>query len=348
MASRSFIGKRGLRQNAFLKKHAKSPSAQVVLVETAIATENLGVLFHQRRRYTDALEAYHSAVHWLKKLGNRGLLTRAAVNLGELYLALGAGPEARSLCNMAGSLRGESIASHRRAEVVLLEARLELFDEETEKARALLEYTAALLGDSDRATAFRAQCAFIEADLIDGKVDPAAARLETVVPKTTVEKAKHAILALEIDRAYGLFDLEKISQAIALADASTDAELQLQSRLLEVASFLNAHNLDSAATKFMTLLELERELERCVPQNLRARFSQRPLRARILKTESRINELFHRSRTPQRPHFVAPTFAGGPHARNQLRYRRLIRHHQSVDHPDRKSSPQPCYRFDSR
>jgi DNA-binding NtrC family response regulator/tetratricopeptide (TPR) repeat protein len=73
----------------------------------AFCHQNLGVLAHERADYTRALEAYHRALAGFRRVGNKTQLTNTAVNLGNLYLALGDLNRAERLISFALDAAGE-------------------------------------------------------------------------------------------------------------------------------------------------------------------------------------------------------------------------------------------------
>jgi sigma-54 specific flagellar transcriptional regulator A len=70
----------------------------------AFCLQNLAVLAHWRRDYATALKRFHEAVRTFQYLGNKPILAWLALDLGELYLELGAVDRAQAMAQLSAEL----------------------------------------------------------------------------------------------------------------------------------------------------------------------------------------------------------------------------------------------------
>jgi DNA-binding NtrC family response regulator/tetratricopeptide (TPR) repeat protein len=248
----------------------------------AIATENLAVLAHLKRDYARAQTLYHEAVALLKRLGNRAMLARAAMNLGELYLSLGERSRAHTLCEFASHVGGVGVPPIVAAEILVLRGRIESARGSIGTARAAFQAareTYARLGDSQEATPIieLARTALTEGDV------PGARQLLLELPLQESPKraCEIALVASEIDRLRGEAGASSARRALDLAEQSKDTELMLRALLALARAHLDHGDTDAVAGLLARAEAIETELTSKVPEESMASWVVRPERAEL-------------------------------------------------------------------
>jgi DNA-binding NtrC family response regulator/tetratricopeptide (TPR) repeat protein len=261
--------------------------------ERAIATENLAVLAHLRHDYAEALEHYHEAVGLLKRLGNRPMLTRIGINMGELYHSLGDFGRARSLVDFAQHMGGPTLPGQFLAEIVLLRGRVELAEGNLDIARGFLESALDTYRRVGAVKAILPHLALVRLALEEGDVERASELLQsTPAVETARYEAEVALLAAETRRAEGGAVLDLAERAEALALQADDEELRIEALCSLARAQLEAGQLVNAQRSLLDARRLEEALSRRVPDEARDAWERRPNRERLEATE----ELSTRSR----------------------------------------------------
>ena len=250
--------------------------------ERAIATENLAVLAHLRHDYAEALEHYHEAVGLLKRLGNRPMLTRIGINMGELYYSLGDFGRARSLVDFAQHMGGPMLPGHFLAGLLLLRGRVELADGHIDAARGFLESALDTYRKLGAVRAILPHLALIRVALDEGDVELATNLLDGTPPADTVRhEAEVALLAAETCRAKGGAVLELAERAEALATVADDEALRIEALSVLARAQLDAGQLVNAQRSLLDARRLEEALSRRVPDEAKAIWLRRPSRVRL-------------------------------------------------------------------
>ncbi|MCB9632306.1 MAG: sigma 54-interacting transcriptional regulator [Sandaracinus sp.] len=261
--------------------------------ERAIATENLAVLAHLRHDYAEALEHYHEAVGLLKRLGNRPMLTRIGINMGELYHSIGDYGRARSLVDFAQHMGGPTLPAQFLAELVLLRGRVELAEGHLETARGFLESALDTYRRAGAVKAILPHLALVRLALEEGDVVRARELLsDTPKVETTRYEAEVALLVAETKRAEGGAVLELAEKAESLAKAADDEELQVEALCTLARAQLDVGQLVNAQRCLLDARRLEESLSIRVPDEAREAWASRRARVRLEATE----ELATRSR----------------------------------------------------
>jgi DNA-binding NtrC family response regulator/tetratricopeptide (TPR) repeat protein len=262
----------------------------------AIAVENLAVLAHLKRDYATAPRHYHEAVGVMKRLGNRSLLARAAMNLGELYLSLGEQARARSLADFATRVGGPAIPPINEAEIAMLRGRIECAEGDTRAARTTFNAARSVyaqLGDPREATAVieLAWTSILERDGPGARASLAEVRVgDSPKQACAVALATAAASALLGEPA-----IEPAERAVALAEAAQDPELLLRS-LLRLARALLDRGEVVHATKLCARAErVEAELTAHVPTESMAGWTARTERLELLELAGRVGSPSDRS-----------------------------------------------------
>jgi transcriptional regulator with GAF, ATPase, and Fis domain/Tfp pilus assembly protein PilF len=253
--------------------------------DQAIATENLAVLAHLKREYGRAQTHYHEAVGLLKRLGNRSMLARVAINLGELYLSLGEMSRARTLCDFAAHVGGTGLPESVAGEGLVLRGRIEAADGGTHKAR--MSFEAALrvsggLGENRRA---EAMLELTRVALAEGQVSEARALLASMpVVDSPKSAADVALVAADVERAAGSRDeikLRAAKRALELARDSADPELLLPALVTTCRAHCDAADLAAASDALKEAQELERALTSEVPAESQSAWQERRMRLEL-------------------------------------------------------------------
>ncbi len=232
----------------------------------AYCQQNLGVLAHWSRDYKTALHWFHEAARTLSRIGNRAVAAWVAVDLGDLYLELGALDQATGMAGKAEELLENENAPVATLYHTILQARLYAEDGLVLKAKRLLMkagHQAHTMNRRDDEAAAGIELARIELRLGDR-----GAALEALsnLPEPTGRKLK-ARWALTKGEA-------------VLEDDHRQAERLFREALV---AFQEAEDLDGA-WKAMARLSQLAVLSGQVSQADRWRRSARRLEARIRKT----------------------------------------------------------------
>ncbi|MBX3248772.1 MAG: sigma 54-interacting transcriptional regulator [Myxococcales bacterium] len=272
--------------------------------ERAIATENLAVLAHLRRDFAVALDHYERGVALLKRLGNRTMLARIGINMGELYHSIGDFARARSLAEFAQHMGGATLPDYFLAEIVLLRGRIELAEGRLGLARGYLE---SALETYDRLGAVKGilpRLALIRVALDEGAIDRARALLEGAPELDTPPAAAElALLEAELARAEGRDDvLELASRAERVIRDTGDPELHLEGLVVLARAQLDAGQLVAGQKALVEARQIEASLEAKVPDLSRVGWSTRPMRQRLEAAEDQLARArFGRARSSSAP-----------------------------------------------
>jgi DNA-binding NtrC family response regulator/tetratricopeptide (TPR) repeat protein len=249
--------------------------------DRAIATENLAVLAHLRREYDRALEHYLTAVKLLKRLGNRSMLVRLALNLGELYLSLGDRERARSFCDHASHLAGPGTPPPVTAERLVLRGRIEAAEGSTEAARAAFEGVVEIyeeLGDV-RIVDVRLELAAVA--VTEGDLTTARRMLGLVPPQDGKRGAQLAYVQALLERAHGGQSVAAAALAVTAAERVGDDEKLLPALVLHATSLLDEGETGLAARVLERARAADERLSRHVPRDAAEAWSSRSVRTEL-------------------------------------------------------------------
>lgn len=250
--------------------------------ERAIATENLAVMHHLRRDYIRAQARYHESIALLKRLGNKPMLARVGINMGELYLSLGEVNRARRICDFATQMAGAQIPPAVEAEVHVLRGRVDAMEGALRKARASFEAAAdryRSLGDARLAEAL------LEIGKIavqEGDLDTARAQIRNLPEQKTAKGAAEiTLLAGTIERASGRSDLDHCRRAAALAIKANDDELLLPAQARWARALVDSGDLLGAERLLHEAQATESRLAARVPEESLLAWTTRPMRREL-------------------------------------------------------------------
>ena len=270
--------------------------------DIAIATENLAVLAHLRHDYGVALEHYHRSVALLKRLGNRPMLTRVGINLGELYVSMGETGRARSLCDFAQHMGGATLPASFAAECMKLRGHIELAEGNLTLARATLTAAMETMNDLRANQVMDLVIALAHLEIREGRITEAR-ELVGRAPETDSPSAiaELAMLAVDIERAAGNDVVRAARRGCRLAEESGDevirlkAELRLARALAENGDGEAAHHALEAAEA------LEQTLTTRVPKEGEQSWANRPTRKLLNETAALVTNLEPRRRVSSMP-----------------------------------------------
>jgi len=267
--------------------------------DRAIATENLAVIAHLARDYRRALGSYHHAIALLKRLGNRPMLARVAINLGELYLSLGDRAQARSLCELAAHVLGEAPPLPREAELLLLRGRVLRGAGSSEAARNALERASSIFASLGDARSTDALLELGRLALADGDVSEAQRLLARLPaePRSGAEAgrdgspkrlAEIALLRAETDRAAGAETLGSARRALDRAERCGDDELLLAALVHWGRTLADAGDVVGAASALERARAVDQALCLNVPEEASSSWTERPVRAELVALSARL------------------------------------------------------------
>jgi DNA-binding NtrC family response regulator/tetratricopeptide (TPR) repeat protein len=267
--------------------------------DRAIATENLAVIAHLARDYRRALGSYHHAIALLKRLGNRPMLARVAINLGELYLSLGDRAQARSLSELAAHVLGDAPPPPREAELLLLRGRVLRGAGSSEAARHALERASSIFASLGDARSVDALLELGRLALADGDVSEAQRLLGRLPgePRGGAEggrdgspkrMAEVALLRAETDRAAGAETLGSARRALDRAERCGDDELLLAALVLWGRTLADAGDVVGAASALDRARAVDQALCRNVPEEANSTWTERPVRAELVALSARL------------------------------------------------------------
>ena len=265
--------------------------------ETAIATENLAVLAHLRHDYSEALDYYHKAVSLLKRLGNRPMLTRVGINLGELYLSIGDPARARSLCDFAQHMGGANLPASFAAECMKLRGRIDLAQGDLALGRATLASAMETMNSLGANQAIQLVIELARLELREGQVG-AARQLVAEAPASDSPRhaALLALLAVDIERAAGGEVLGSARRACRLAEVADDEVVQLEAELRLARALAESDDADGAHRAMAAAEELEQQLTQRVPQESISAWIGRETRQRLNEIATLVSSLGPRRR----------------------------------------------------
>ncbi len=281
------------------------------LLLQALCRENLAVLAHWRRDYTQALDHYHEAVGLLKRLGNRPFLARIANNLGELYLHLGDATRARHLADFAQSLIAGANDEPRavRAGNFLLRGQIESSLAQNEAAR--LAAAAALdlyreIGATERMAEATALLARLH--LADGDV-AAAGRFASAAPASDAPRALADVAAVraEVERAAGRDPLPQALTALDLYDRDGDDEGRWRASLAIARALLDRGDAAGAGKHLRAAIRVDEALRARVPDAFRASYATIPERVLLSRLIESLPEEGRASTSPSGPSGPGPS-----------------------------------------
>jgi DNA-binding NtrC family response regulator/tetratricopeptide (TPR) repeat protein len=267
--------------------------------DRAIATENLAVIAHLARDYRRALGSYHHAIALLKRLGNRPMLARVAINLGELYLSLGDRAQARSLCELAAHVLGEAPPPPREAELLLLRGRVLRGAGSSEAARNALERASSIFASLGDARSMDALLELGRLALADGDVSEAQ-RLLGRLPgeprggadggrdSSPKRLAEIALLRAETDRAAGAETLGSARRALDRAERCGDDEVLLAALVHWGRALADAGDVVGAGSALERARAVDQALCSNVPEEASSSWTERPVRAELVALSARL------------------------------------------------------------
>jgi len=235
--------------------------------DRAIATENLAVLAHLRRDYARAQGYYHDAVALLKRLGNRAMLARVAINLGELYLSLGERSRARTLCEFATHMGGTGLPPSVQGEGLILRGRIDSTEGNTSAARTSFEAALRIYRRLGEARVTDALLEIARVALADGDVPGArAAVAELPVLESPKREAEVALVAVDIERAAGGQTLQAARRAVEQSERARDDELLLPALVRLARALVDAQDFPTADRVLDRAQGIEEQLAGRVPE----------------------------------------------------------------------------------
>ncbi len=292
--------------------------------DRAIATENLAVLAHLRRDYARAQSHYHEAVSLLKRLGNRAMLARVAINLGELYLSLGELSRARTLCDFSTHVGGGGLPPSVRGEGLILRGRIDAASGYQADARASFE---AALETYRRLGEARVTDAVIElcrVSLEDGDVVTARARLtELPVQESPKKAAEVALLAVEVERAAGGDTLSAARRALELAEEAGDDELLLPALTRLARALHDARDLNEASRAIERAEQVDERLSERVPEEALHGWQTRAARGELTEVQALVAHAWNTTRDSSPPSARRARISSTPPARKLDRQRAM-------------------------
>ena len=272
--------------------------------ERAIATENVAVLAHWRHDYGRAQAHYHEAVALLKRLGNRSMLARVAVNLGELYLDLNDVVRARSLCEFSAHVGGVSLPPSVTAEGLILRGRIETAEGHHQAARTAFAGALRIyerLGEESRTILAKLELARVA--LAEGEVAEARGLLADMpVPESPKREAEVAIAAADVERAAGGDVLAASRRAVEMAERADDEALLLPALARAARAGIEDGQIDEAGRYLDRANAIEARLTERVPREAIAAWNERATRAELRDLAARLAS----AETPRRPSSVPP------------------------------------------
>ena len=270
--------------------------------DRAIATENLAVLAHLRRDYARAQTYYHDAVTLLKHLGNRAMLARVAINLGELYLSLGEHSRARTLCEFSTQMGGVALPPSVRGEELVLRGRIDAAFGDTAKARVSFEAALGIYARLGEARVADAMLELARVALSDGDVEGAKATLaELPAQESPKSAAEVALLAVDVERAAGGHTLAMAEHAAELAEVADDDELLLPATQRLARALCDEGRLEEATEALQRAERIDARLVQCVPEEALGGWSKRPARVGLAAVQTQLAAAWNQSRDSAPP-----------------------------------------------
>ncbi|MBW2461503.1 MAG: sigma 54-interacting transcriptional regulator [Deltaproteobacteria bacterium] len=281
--------------------------------DRAIATENLAVLAHLRRDYARAQTYYHEAVTLLKHLGNRAMLARVAINLGELYLSLGEHSRARTLCEFSAHMGGVTLPPSVRGEELVLRGRIDAASGDTAKARVSFEAAVDIYARLGEARVADAMLELARVALSNGDVKRAKAILaELPAQESPKNAAEVALLAVDVERAAGGQTLGMAERAAELAEIADDDELLLPATQRLARALCDEGRLEEATDALQRAERIDARLAKHVPEEALGGWSKRPARTGLAAVQAQLAAAWNQSRDsappppPRRPSSTPP------------------------------------------
>jgi transcriptional regulator with GAF, ATPase, and Fis domain/tetratricopeptide (TPR) repeat protein len=256
--------------------------------DRAIATENLAVLAHLRRDYSNALRHYQSAATLLKRLGNRAMLVRLARNLGDLYLSLGDTERARVFCDQAAHMQGAGTPPPVTAERLVLRGRVETAMGNSEAAKIAFESALEIFQQLSDVRAFDVQLELARVALSDGDVEDAQARVAALPAQDGKRAADAALVRALLAQAEGADAIAAAAIAVTAAEQTEDEEKLLPALTLHARALLDEEEYGRANRVLERAVTTDERLSRTVPEDALAAWNARPVRREIATLTNRL------------------------------------------------------------
>lgn len=256
--------------------------------DRAIATENLAVLAHLRRDYSNALRHYQSAAGLLKRLGNRAMLVRLARNLGDLYLSLGDTERARVFCDQAAHMQGAGTPPPVTAERLVLRGRVETALGNSEAAKIAFEGALEIFQQLSDVRAFDVQLELARVALSDGEVELAHELVLALPPQDGKRAADLALVRALLTQAEGGDAVASASAAVIAAEHADDEEKLLPALTLHARALLDQDEYGRATRVLERAVTTDERLSRNVPEDALEAWNARPVRREIAALTNRL------------------------------------------------------------
>jgi len=299
--------------------------------DRAIATENLAVLAHLRRDYARAQTHYHEAVSLLKRLGNRAMLARVAINLGELYLSLGEHSRARTLCDFSTHMGGAGLPLSVRGEGLILRGRIDAAAGHVADAKASFEAALSTYQRLGEARVADAMLELARVALDDGDVAAARETLtELPVQESPKKAAEVALLAVDVERAAGGDTLTVARRAAELAERADDDEVLLPAMVRLARAECDVGDLSAATSTLEHAEQIDARLTERVPEEAGDGWLKRPARAKLLAVQAQIAAAWSTSRDSTPPSARRTSSMPPPRGAADKRRARWLRHYPQL------------------
>lgn len=252
-------------------------------ISRAFCLLNLAVVHHKTMRYSKALEYYLHSLATFKKSGSEYHFVGTALNLSELYMALGDHTRAEALLDAAGeSLQRRSIHHYRTWRLRLL-ARLAIERKQYERALEILHEAEGAHSDNQRPSGDReiyvelARVFFHLGKLERYRYYIEAARPEVITPRTAETEVRADWLRASVAHAQGHLDeaVEVLQDVVQQLERSGKLHLLWEVEYHLALVEFDRENFDRGLGWLERAHDLVQTLLLEVPESLRPRFTSR-------------------------------------------------------------------------
>jgi DNA-binding NtrC family response regulator/tetratricopeptide (TPR) repeat protein len=247
-------------------------------VAIARGLDNLAVVAHRRQEYGEALQRYTEALACATRGGEKLMLARMVAGRAELAVCLNLLPEAEQAIAFGRRACGPGVPGAVVMSFEVVAARIHLAHRRTEEAAAAVRAAikcrgSAHIGLIGECHLLAARIALEEGDLAHVKQALAYAR---EAPGTPRGHAETTLLSALLARAAGTSFLETALEALNLARQAEHFELVLEAHLLLARAHIDAGKPALARGNLAAAAEIRDRMARGLPQDVRARFLERP------------------------------------------------------------------------